>query len=79
MIIGIIGLILLVFGWASETIKLIKEKNSRKLDLKFAVMYVIGALCLTVYSIQIRDILFIILNGIVTVLSLVSLIYIAKK
>jgi len=78
MIIGIIGLILLAIGWIYETIIIIKEKKS-KINLKFAIIYVIGSLCLVIYSIQIKDTLFIILNGLIAISSLISLIYSLKK
>lgn len=78
MIIGVIGLILLAIGWLSEVIKTIKEKKS-KLDLKFSILYTIGSLCLVIYSIQIGNLIFIILNGIVMLLSLISLVYNFKK
>jgi uncharacterized protein with PQ loop repeat len=78
MIIGAIGLILLAIGWLSEIGKIIKEKKG-KLDLKFAVLYTIGSLCLVIYSIQVNNIIFIILNGIVMLLSLTSLVYSFKK
>ena len=54
MIIGIIGLILLAIGWLSEIVKIIREKRS-KLDLKFAILYTVGSLCLVAYSIQINN------------------------
>lgn len=78
MIIGVIGLFLLAIGWLSEVVKTIKEKKS-KLDLKFAILYTVGSLCLVIYSIQVGDLIFIILNSIVMLLSLTSLIYVFRK
>lgn len=78
MIIGIIGLILLAIGWLSEIVKIIREKRS-KLDLKFAILYTVGSLCLVAYSIQINNIIFIILNSVVLIMSLISLVYTIKK
>ena len=78
MIIGIIGLTLLVIGWLAETVKIVKEKRS-KLDLKFAILYTIGSACLVGYSIQINNIIFIILNSVVLILSLTSLVYTIRK
>ena len=78
MIIGLIGLLLLAIGWIYETFIIIKEKKS-KINTKFATMYVIGSLCLVIYSIQINDLLFMILNGLIAASSLVSLIYSVKK
>ena len=78
MIIGIVGLVLLAIGWFFESVKLIKEKKS-KLDLKFAVLYTVGSLCLVLYSVQIRDLIFIVLNSLVAILSSISLIFSIKR
>jgi len=78
MIIGLIGLILLAIGWIYETFIIIKEKKS-KINTKFAVMYVTGSLFLVIYSVQIKDVLFMVLNGLITISSLISLIYSVKK
>lgn len=78
MIIGIIGLLLLAVGWASEAIDLIKKKKSR-LDLKFAILYTLGSFFLVIYSVQIGDIIFMILNTVVMTLSLISLIFTLGK
>ena len=78
MIIGIVGLTLLAIGWLYEIAKIIKEKRSR-LDLKFAILYTIGSACLVAYSIQIGNIIFIVLNSVVLILSLTSLVYTIKK
>ena len=78
MIIGIIGLVLLAIAWIFEIISVMKYKRKR-LDLKFALLYVIGTLCLVIYAIQIKDPIFIILNSMILVLSLVSLVYVKDK
>jgi|TARA_B100001971_G_C17871707_1_gene373586 lipid-A-disaccharide synthase-like uncharacterized protein len=78
MIIGIAGLVLLAIGWFSEVKEVIKQKKS-KLDLKFSILYTIGSLCLVIYAIQLKDVIFFILNSVVTILSLISLIYSVKK
>ena len=78
MIIGIIGLLLLAVGWIPETIKIIKEKRSR-IDLRFGMLYVTGSFLLIIYSIQIRDYIFLVLNSFVMVMSAISLIFSEKK
>jgi len=78
MIIGLIGLILLAVGWGYETYIIIKEKKS-KINTKFALMYTIGSLLLVIYSVQIKDTLFLILNSLITISSLISLIFSLKK
>ena len=71
---GIIGLALLAVGWIYEAAQIIKEKKSR-LGLKFSILYTTGSLLLVIYSIQVKDVIFTILNGLVTAISLVSLAY----
>ncbi len=78
MIIGLIGLILLAFGWIYEMIETIKEKKS-KINPKFIIIYIIGSIFLVTYSIQIGNILFIVLNSLITISSLISLVYTIKK
>ncbi|MDD5254282.1 MAG: hypothetical protein PHG05_04265 [Candidatus Nanoarchaeia archaeon] len=78
MIIGIIGLILLGIGWIPETIKIIKERKA-SIDWKFGVLYVVGSLLLVVYSVQIRDYVFLILNSFVALMSGISLFFSVRK
>ena len=75
---AIIGLVLLCIGWFFEAIEVIRKKKS-KLDLKFALLYTIGSFLLVVYAIQIGDVIFIILNSVVVLFSLISLIYSIRK
>jgi len=76
--IGIIGLIMVAIAWIPETITIIKEKQS-KIDWKFGVLYVVGSTLLVIYSIQINDLVFLILNSTVAVLSAISLFFSLKK
>lgn len=78
MILGILGLALLAIGWIPETIKVIKEKRSR-IDKEFGILYVLGSLLLLIYSIQIKDYIFLILNFIVMIMSGISLIFSLRK
>ena len=75
---GVIGLILLAFGWASEAVELIRKKKSR-IDPKFGVLYSVGTAFLVLHSVQIKDTIFIILNAVVLFLSVLSLWYSMKK
>lgn len=77
MILGIIGISLLAIGWFIEAAKMIKEKRS-SIDIKFGALYVIGSLLLVIYSFQINDMIFMILNGLVVVSSGLSLFYAIK-
>jgi lipid-A-disaccharide synthase-like uncharacterized protein len=62
MIIGVIGLILVAISWIPQLFKIFKAKKSG-LDWRFAFVYVLGSLGLVIYSIQIKDIVFLILNS----------------
>jgi len=78
MIIGIIGLMLLAVAWIPETIDILTKKKE-KINWKFGVLYVLGSLALTIYSYQINDIIFLILNAFILVMSSISLVYSLKK
>lgn len=76
--IGLIGLVLLALGWVPETIKVIRDKHSA-IDLKFGALYCAGSLLLVIYSIQIMDYVFVVLNTLAAIMSAVSLYFSAKK
>lgn len=63
-IIGAIGLVLIIVG------VLIKQRKRKLRD----IIYIIGGICLTAYSIYIKDIIFIILQIIFIVVALYDLI-----
>ncbi len=65
--IGFVGLILLVVAWIPETIKSLRSGQTAKIE--FLVLYFIGSILLTVHAIIIGDLVFIILNGLASVLS----------
>lgn len=75
---GIIGLVLLAIGWLPETIDVIIKKKA-KLNLKFASLYTVGSIFLAIYAYQLGDMIFIILNTAVAIMSGTSLIYCVKK
>jgi len=77
MILGIIGLILIAVAWLPQIIDTIKTKKSG-LNIKFALIYVIGSFVLVVYSIQIKDTIFLILNSLATLMSFTGLFYTIK-
>jgi lipid-A-disaccharide synthase-like uncharacterized protein len=77
MILGIIGLVLIAVAWLPQIIETIKTKKSG-LNIKFALIYVIGSFALVVYSIQIKDTIFLILNSLATLMSFTGLFYTIK-
>jgi len=77
MILGIIGLILIAVAWLPQVIEIIKTKKSG-LNIKFALIYVIGSFALVIYSIQIKDTIFLVLNSLATLMSFTGLFYTIK-
>ena len=61
VLIGIIGTVLLLVAWLTETYENIK-KNNVSIHRHFAIMYVVGIAILTIYSYQIKDPIFFWLN-----------------
>jgi lipid-A-disaccharide synthase-like uncharacterized protein len=78
MILGVIGLAFLVIGWIPQTIKVIKDKKSG-IDLRFGALYATGSLLLMIYAIQINDYIFMALNALATLMSVISLFYSVKN
>jgi len=77
MWIGVIGVVLIALGWIPEIIQIIKEKKSN-LNLKFALLYTLGSLALTIYAIQLNDLIFMILNGLAFIMAAIGLYYTIK-
>ena len=77
MIRGIIGLVLIAVAWLPQVIEIIITKKSG-LNIKFALIYVIGSFALVIYSIQIKDTIFLILNSLATLMSFTGLFYTIK-
>ena len=77
-VVGIIGAMLIALGWIPETLKVIKDRKSR-LDWKFGVLYFAGSAMLTVYSVQINNLIFTLLNSFVMILEVIALFYSIKK
>ena len=61
MIIGVIGLILIALSWFPQVVEIIKTKKSG-LNVKFALIYVLGSVALVIYALQINDTIFILPN-----------------
>ena len=78
MYLGLMGLVLLAIGWIPEVLAIIREKKSR-INTKFGTLYVLGSLFLFMYSLQIKDYIFMILNFFVMIMSAISLWYSLKK
>ncbi|MEM7819464.1 MAG: SemiSWEET family transporter [Candidatus Aenigmatarchaeota archaeon] len=79
MIIGIIGSLLILLAWVPETYRTIKTKNAEAIDIKFLILYLLGSFILVIYSIQINDIPFTILNSLISFISLIEMVLLLKK
>jgi uncharacterized protein with PQ loop repeat len=73
-ILGILGAAIIAISWIPETIRTIKTKSTG-LDLKFISIYFMGSLLLAIYSIYVKDYVFIALNIFASILASVNLIY----
>ncbi len=71
-LIGNAGLILLLAAWVPQTWDTIK-RGSTPITLGFILLYMISSFLLTVYSIMRDDVVFTILNGVLTFGSAINL------
>ncbi len=78
IITGLIGIIFLAIAWIPEVIEIIKTRKSR-INWEFGSLYVLGSIMLVIYSWQIKDTIFLILNSIIALMSSLSLYYSLKK
>jgi lipid-A-disaccharide synthase-like uncharacterized protein len=75
---GIIGSVCIAIAWIPQIYEIIKTKHSH-LNLSFASLYVIGSFALTIYSLQIKDIIFTFLNSFALLMGLIGLVYTIKS
>ena len=75
---GIFGSICIAIAWIPQIWEIIKTKHSH-LNLGFASLYVAGSLSLTIYSFQIKDIIFTYLNSFALLMGIIGLIYTIKS
>lgn len=73
-LIGLLGLICIVAAWVPQTIKTIKDGTS-SIQLSFLILYIVGSLSLTVYSIVLFDPIYLALNSLATLQSTINLYY----
>ena len=72
MIIGLIGMFFLVIAWIPEIRDTIR-KGGKGIDPKFGFLTALGDIFLLVYSYQIGDLVFFMLNTILLVMALTEL------
>jgi len=75
---GVIGLLLIGAGWIPEIIETIRAKHSN-LNVYFASLYTLGSLALTIYSINLNDRVFVILNAFALFMGITALYYIIRS
>lgn len=78
-LIGAIGAILILSAWIPETYRTMKSKNLEAIDLKFLMIYLIGSILMTIYSIQIKSDVFIALNTAITIILMIELDLVLRK
>jgi lipid-A-disaccharide synthase-like uncharacterized protein len=69
--IGIAGLALILAGWAWEFYQSLKSKKAG-VPLSFALLYGAGSMLLTLHSIELGDMVFIVLNAAATLIALAN-------
>jgi lipid-A-disaccharide synthase-like uncharacterized protein len=69
--IGVIGLALILAGWAWEISVSIRSKRAG-VPLQFALLYGSGSLLLTLHSVETGDIVFIVLNAAATLVAMAN-------
>ena len=70
---GLIGAMLVILGWIPEYISLLRNPKA-KLSFKFALIYFIGSFFLFLHALQINDSVFVAINFLAMMFSLLSLI-----
>jgi len=76
--IGIAGAVLLLVAWLFETYESVK-RHKALIDLKFAFIYIISTILLTIYAFQRNDNIFFSVNLCLIVLVLFEIFYTIKK
>jgi MtN3 and saliva related transmembrane protein len=71
-LIGLLGMIILVSSWVPQTFETIKSKKC-PLNINFILLYTFSSLLLTIYSLLIKDIIFLILNFLAFLQSFINL------
>ena len=74
LIVGLIGAVILIFGWGFQTIESVRRHKSL-VDLRFAFTHFTGVAFLLAYSILINDSVFIPLNVIIVSLIAIEIWY----
>ncbi|MFA6489424.1 MAG: lipid-A-disaccharide synthase N-terminal domain-containing protein [Candidatus Micrarchaeia archaeon] len=71
---GIVGLVLILAGWTIELINAIRAGKSQ-VPLSFAVLYAAGSGLLAWHSLEIGDMVFLVLNAAATLVAVVNIVF----
>ncbi len=71
---GLLGLCCIAAAWIPQTLKTLQEKRC-DIRTSFLVLYIIGSVSLTVYSILNFDLVFLLLNLLATLQSIMNFYY----
>jgi len=69
--VGIVGLLLILAGWIYEFWQTVKSRRAG-VPLSFALLYGAGSLLLTLHSIELGDLVFVILNAAATLIAVAN-------
>jgi len=72
--VGFLGVLAILLAWIPQTAATIRSGEC-DLNVKFAILYCIGSFLLTVHAFLLKDLPFLTLNGIATIIALVNLDY----
>ncbi len=73
-LIGLLGLLCIAAAWIPQTVKTLREKRC-DIGKSFLVLYILGSVSLTVYSILNFDPIFLTLNLLATIQSVINFYY----
>ncbi len=76
---GLIGAIVIAISWIPEIERTIISKDIRGLDVKFVLLYLLGSVLLFVHALDIRDLPFAIVNGLLSLMAIVQLFVIVSR
>lgn len=76
---GLIGAIVIAISWIPEIERTIISKDIHGLDIKFVFLYLLGSVLLFVHALNIRDLPFAIVNGLLSLMAIVQLFVIVSR
>ena len=70
---GVVGIVFILVAWLPETIKNLRSSRVN-IRMEFLILYTLGSLLLTVHALILADLVFIVLNGLATILSGINIV-----